>query len=96
MDVTVSKYVQFSVGSAELDFHQTRTDAKGDSMILQQQHQIVVERSFNPNSTVVAFGKTPTEAADKVLSAAREYGYWDVTKTYPVTEAAPDPGTGRR
>lgn len=63
--------------------------------MLQQQHQIVVERSFNPNSTVVAFGKTAQEAADKVFNAAREYGYWDATKTYPV-ETAPDPGTGRR
>ncbi|MEG3841024.1 hypothetical protein [Microcoleus sp. herbarium14] len=69
-------------------------------MILQQQHQIVVERSFNPNCTVTAFGKTATEAADKVLNNAREYGYWDATKTYPVTETnsetAPGPGGGRR
>ncbi len=67
--------------------------------MLQQQHQIVVEREFNPNCTVTAFGKTATEAADKVLSNAREYGYWDATKTYPVetnSETAPDPGTGRR
>jgi hypothetical protein len=64
--------------------------------MLQQQHQIVVERSFNHNSTVTAFGKTAQEAADKVFKAEREYGYWDATKTYPVTETAPDPGTGRR
>ena len=60
------------------------------------QHQIVVGRSCNPTITVKAFGKTAEEAADKVLSQAREFGYWDATKTYPVTETAPDPGTGRR
>lgn len=63
--------------------------------MLQQQHQIVVERRFNPNSTVTAFGKTAKEAAGKVLDQAREYGYWDARKTYPV-EPAPDSGTGRR
>ncbi len=63
--------------------------------MLQQQHQIVVERKFNPNSTVTAFGKTALLAASKVLNNAREYGYWDATKTYPV-ETAPDSGTGRR
>ena len=68
--------------------------------MLQQQHQIVVERSFNPNSTVTAFGKTAQEAASKVLASSREYGYCDATKTYPVTETnsetAADPGGGRR
>ncbi|MEG4803541.1 hypothetical protein QUB63_22530 [Microcoleus sp. ARI1-B5] len=69
-------------------------------MILQQQHQIVVERSFNPNTSVKAFGKTAQEAADKVFAASREYGYWDATKTYPAdpdsSEQAPKPGSSRR
>ncbi len=67
--------------------------------MLQQQHQIVVEREFNPNCTVTAFGKTAEEAADKVLASSREYGYWDATKTYPVeknSEPAPETGSDRR
>jgi hypothetical protein len=81
-------------------FTQCHETAQGDRMILQQQHQIVVERSFNPNSTVKAFGKTAEEAADKVFEQAREYGYWDATKAYPnnadKSETAPDPGSNRR
>ncbi|PSB49773.1 hypothetical protein C7B67_16485 [filamentous cyanobacterium Phorm 6] len=99
MDVTVLLNAQNSASTLNWTFTQCRQTAPGDKMILQQQHQIVVERKFNPNSTVVAFGKTAEEAADKVFEQAREYGYWDATKTYPVetnSETAPDPGTGQR
>ncbi|MEG4838393.1 hypothetical protein [Microcoleus sp. B9-D4] len=64
-------------------FHQCHETALGDSIMLQQQHLVVVERSFNPNCIVRGFGKTPQEAARKVFDRAREYGYWDATKTYP-------------
>ncbi len=66
--------------------------------MLQQQHLIVVERSFNPNCTVKGFGKTPGEAAEKVWSYRRDYGYWDATKTYPKAkkpEPAVPKGSGR-
>ncbi|MEG4857067.1 MULTISPECIES: hypothetical protein [unclassified Microcoleus] len=67
-------------------------------MLLQQQHLVVVERSFNPNCIVRGFGKTAQEAARKVLEQAREYGYWDATKTYPKAKS-PEPavpkGSGR-
>jgi hypothetical protein len=59
--------------------------------MLQQQHLIVVERSFNHKCIVRGFGKTPQEAARKVFDRAREYGYRDATKTYPKAEA--EPGT---
>lgn len=51
--------------------------------MLQQQHLVVVERSFKHNCIVKGLGKTPEEAARKVFSRAREYGEWDATKTYP-------------
>ncbi|MEG4110216.1 hypothetical protein QUA04_29785 [Microcoleus sp. S13_C5] len=66
--------------------------------MLQQQHLIVVERSFNPNCTVKGFGKTPGEAAEKVWNSRRDYGYWDATKTYPKAknpEPAVQKGSGR-
>lgn len=62
--------------------------------MLQQQHLVVVERSFNPNSIVRGFGKTAEEAARKVFDRAREYGYWDATKTYPQVKAE-EPGPER-
>ncbi|WP_333207566.1 hypothetical protein [Microcoleus sp. SVA1B1] len=74
-------------------FHQCRHTALGDSiMLLQPQHLVVVERSFNRNCTVKAFGKTPEEAAEKVWNYRREYGYWDATKTSPKAKS-PEPGT---
>ncbi len=59
--------------------------------MLQQQHQIVVERSFNHNCTVKAFGKTAGVAAEKVWNNRRNLGYWDATKAYP--KEKPEPGT---
>lgn len=61
-------------------------------MLLQPQHLVVVERSFNPNCIVKGFGKTPEKAAEKVWSYRRDYGYWDATKTYPKAKS-PEPGT---
>jgi len=58
--------------------------------MLQQQHQIGVERSFNPNCTVKAFGKKPGEATKKVYGR-RDLRYWDATKAYPKEQ--PEPGT---
>ncbi|MEG5092605.1 hypothetical protein QUB31_09780 [Microcoleus sp. B13-B4] len=82
---------------AHQTFHQCRHTALGDSiMLLQPQHLVVVERSFNPNCFVKGFGKTAQEAAEKVWNQRRAFGYWDATKTYPkpkAEELGEEPGT---
>jgi len=53
-----------------------------------QRHQIVVERHCNRDSITSGLGRTPEEAAQKVLENARAYGYWDATNAYPQGKAS--------